>query len=245
MTSSTRRSFLKKSVIAGIGIGAAVGLGRLGAVSSAFSSSAIPSGSHNPPSNAREALRRLIEGNGRFAAGKPIHPDQSPERRKELVYGQHPWAAILGCIDSRVPPEIIFDVGLGEIFVSRSAGQVLDKAVLGSLEFAVEEHAKLLMVLGHEHCGAVKATIAAIENHTMPPGQIAYLVNQIKPAVRSVRDKPGNLLANSIRANVELEIKRAKHSPIISEAFSSGELHIVGANYDLGSGIVEIIQPPQ
>jgi carbonic anhydrase len=242
-TKSSRRDFVKKALIgAGIGIGVASGVGRLGLASEALSSSLDPTVSSSEsehPSTPEEALHRLMEGNERFADGHPIHPDETPEKRKELIEGQHPWAAILGCIDSRAPPELLFDVGLGSVFVSRTAGQVLDRAVIGSLQYAVQKHVKLIVVLGHQNCGAVEATISSLENHTTPPGDLAYIVRKIKPAVKSAMKKPGDLLKNSTLANVVLEKETLEKTPIISEALSPSELRIVGGFYDMESGIVD------
>jgi carbonic anhydrase len=243
MSNSSRRTFVKKVLIGtGIGIGAATGLGRLGLATEAFGSN-YPTTSlleNHHPSNAEEALHRLKEGNERFASGHLVHPDQTPEKRIELIQGQHPWAAILGCIDSRAPPEILFDLGLGEVFVSRTAGQVIDRAVVGSLQYAVQKHVKIIVVLGHQNCGAVEATIASLENHTRPPGDLEYLVTQIEPAVKSVLGKPGNLLKNSTIANIALEKEMLEQKPIISEAISSDELRIVGGYYDMESGMVQL-----
>src|SRR5438093_4353999 len=134
------------------------------------------------------ALQRLLDGNARYVANKAERPDQTVERRLALAQAQHPFAAILGCADSRVPAEIVFDQGLGDLFVVRVAGPVLDEAVLGSLEFAVAELGLgLILVLGHERCGAVAATIAALERGADAPGRIADLVAAITPAVKRVR----------------------------------------------------------
>jgi carbonic anhydrase len=239
----SRRDFVRKALIGtGIGIGVVSGLGKFGLASDAFSatnySPASLSNSYRNPSNPEEALHRLIVGNERFASGHPLHPDQSPERRKDLVEGQHPWAAVLGCIDSRAPPELLFDLGLGEVFASRTAGQVLDRAVIGSLQYAVLKHVKLIAVIGHQNCGAVESTISSLENHTRPPGDLEFIVDQITPAVKSSMGKTGNLLKNSTIANVALEKEKLASTPIISEALSSHDLKIVGGFYDMESGVV-------
>jgi carbonic anhydrase len=145
----------------------------------------------------------------------------------------------LGCIDSRAPPEIVFDVGLGEVFDSRTAGQVLDQAVIGSLQYATIKHVKLLVVLGHQNCGAVESTIASVKEGATFPGDIAFLVQQIEPAVKSVLNEPGDLLVNSAKANIELEIQQLENTQIISDAISSGELGIVGGYYSIETGIVD------
>lgn len=188
------------------------------------------------------ALNNLMAGNARYMQGSPIHPNQSAERQAEVAQGQHPWAAILGCIDSRVPPELVFDQGLGDLFVARTAGQVIDDVVLGSLEFAVEEGVKLIMVLGHQSCGAVNATIQTLQTNGHAEGQIATLVEAIKPAVIEAQSQPGDLLDNSVRANVKLEVEYLKSSSqIISEALDQGTIGLVGARYDLETGAVSVI----
>ena len=189
-----------------------------------------------------EAMNNLMAGNARYVQGSPIHPNQSAERQAEVAQGQHPWAAILGCIDSRVPPELVFDQGLGDLFVARTAGQVIDKVVLGSLEFAVEEGVKLIMVLGHQSCGAVKATIQTLQTNGHAEGEIAALVEAIKPAVIEAQSQPGDLPDNSVRKNVTLEVEYLKSSSqIISHALDQGAIKLVGARYDLGTGAVSIL----
>ena len=141
-----------------------------------------------------------------------------------------------------MPPELIFDRGLGDLFVIRTAGQVIDKAVLGSLEFGVEElDIPLLLVLGHERCGAVKATVEALEQGTAVPAEIRFLVEGIKPAVERVKDQSGDLLDNAVRANVELVVGQLKKSSILADAMTQGRLKIVGARYDLDTGVVDVL----
>src|SRR5678816_4607625 len=153
----SRRDFLKASGTTVIGMA-------LGACAPAQVSEA-------PVTNADEALQRLLEGNQRYAANKSIDLNESQSRRVEMAKGQNPFATIFSCVDSRVPPELIFDRGLGDLFVIRTAGHVIDQAVLGSLEYGVEElKIPLLMVLGHEKCGAVKATIDTIASGGEAPG---------------------------------------------------------------------------
>jgi carbonic anhydrase len=193
-------------------------------------------------SNAEEALLRLQEGNQRYSANKTVDPNQTETRRVELAQGQHPFATILGCVDSRVPPELVFDRGLGDLFVIRTAGQVLDQAVIGSLEFgAAELGIPLLVVLGHEKCGAVKATIETLEKHAKAEGSIEFLVEKIAPAVETARQQTGELLDNAVRANVALVVSQLKASPILAEAMHAGKLKIVGGRYDLDTGLVEFL----
>ncbi len=187
-----------------------------------------------------EASRqKLLDGNKRYVGAKLSHPNQTAERRAEVAKGQHPFAAIVSCSDSRVPPEVVFDQGMGDLFVIRLAGNVLDDAALGSLEYAVEHlGVKYILVLGHERCGAVDATVKAGE----VPGHIGSLVKAIKPAVEKVRNDPGDLLDNAVRANVVMVVQQLKSSaPILEEAVKKNELKIEGARYDLDDGVVALI----
>ena len=190
------------------------------------------------------SLARLQAGNARFAADQGQAPAVGAARRQELTAGQHPFAILLSCADSRVPPEYVFNTGLGDLFVVRAAGQVTDKSVLASVEYAAEHlDVPLLVVLGHESCGAVKAT-AESNGKSMGPN-LDYLVKQIKPAVdqtKSVEEKAR--LKAAILANVEEVINDAmKASPILRERVAEGKLGVVGAYYELASGKVVFSQP--
>ncbi|VVB70544.1 Carbonic anhydrase [uncultured archaeon] len=191
---------------------------------------------------AEEAQAMLMEGNARFASGNVTHPDQSAERREELVSGQHPFAVVVGCSDSRVPPEVLFDQGLGDIFVIRTAGQALDDVAIGSIEYAVEHlSVPLVLVLGHDSCGAVTAAVKGGE----VPGHLVSLVDFIKPAVDEARNSSNDseLLNNSIDINIKNIVEELRTSkPILSEKIEKGELKVVGARYHLDSGEVEILE---
>ena len=191
--------------------------------------------------SANAAIQTLKEGNQRYVSMKPIHPNLSVERRTEVAKGQKPFAIIFECVDSRVPPELVFDRGLGDLFVIRTAGQALDKAALGSIEFGVEEfNIPLVMVLGHQKCGAVAATIEVLEKKAEAHDQIRKLVELIKPAVEEVKGQSGNLLDNAIRANIALGVNKLKTSPILAEHLEKGKIKIVGAYYNLDTGVVDI-----
>ena len=188
-----------------------------------------------------QALQRLLEGNRRFVENKPTL-DASERRRREIATGQHPFAIILGCVDSRVPPELIFDQGLGELFVIRTAGEVLDRAVLGSLEFGVKElKIPLLVVLGHKNCGAVKAAREVLHSHAKAEADIEYLVKELTLAVEIGDEEQENPLDRAIRAQVCHVVERLRQTPILKTAAERRELEIVGAYYDLDSGIVELV----
>ena len=196
-----------------------------------------------PVQNPQEALDRLLAGNQRYAASQSLPLNESTQRRGEVAQGQHPFATIFSCVDSRVPPEMVFDRGLGDLFVIRTAGHVIDQAVLGSLEFGVAElKIPLLLVLGHAKCGAVNATLEAIEHHAEAPASIGYLVAGITPAIELAAEQPGDRLDNCIRANVTLTVERLHESPILAEAVAQGQLLIVGAHYNLDAGTVEMIE---
>jgi carbonic anhydrase len=193
--------------------------------------------------NADQSLQRLMEGNKRFMTTNPLYPNLTSERRAEVAKGQNPFAIIFGCADSRVPPELVFDQGLGDLFVIRTAGQALDDAVLGSIQFGVEElNIPLVMVLGHGKCGAVAATIQVVEKNAVAHGRINTLVEIIKPAVETAMGKQGDLLENSVRANIQLTVDKLKTSPFLSNYSDKGKINIIGARFDLNRGAVNIIE---
>lgn len=181
------------------------------------------------------ALQALMDGNQRFVTRKRTNPNQDVVRLQEVAKGQKPFAAVLGCADSRVPSEIIFDQGFGDLFVCRVAGNVATPEEIGSLEFgAAVLGTKVIMVVGHEKCGAVDATIKG----TPVPGQIGSLIEAIKPAVGRAEGQRGDRLENTCKANVLLQIERLKSSPVLSELIEKGKLQIVGGYYDLDTGRV-------
>jgi carbonic anhydrase len=191
-------------------------------------------------------LQKLLEGNGRFVRGETSNPRRKPEDFSKLVEGQTPKAVIVGCADSRVPPELLFDQGIGDLFVVRVAGNVVSGAgaiVKGSIEYAVAElNVSLIMVLGHTQCGAVKAAMKHITDQDPLPGAIAELVNAIKPAVIKARDQGGNALDNAIKSNVAVGVERLKSlEPILSASVKEGRVKVVGGVYDLRTGSVAII----
>ncbi|MBW8010470.1 MAG: carbonic anhydrase [Chloroflexi bacterium] len=191
-----------------------------------------------------DILKRLLEGNQRFAFRGTTSPNVTAAHRDEVAKELKPFAIILGCSDPRVPPEHIFDCWLGDLFVIRVAGQVIDKAVLSSVEFGVESlHIPLLVVLGHSNCGAVEAAIEAFDTNIIPESGFNTLVEAIYPAVEKTKDLSGKWLDNAVRANVELIINRLKQSSAVADAISKMALKVVGAYYDLATGIVEIVVP--
>ncbi len=189
-----------------------------------------------------EALKKLMDGNKRFVEGKIAIENCGIERRQELTKGQNPFAIILGCSDSRVPPEHVFDQELGDIFIVRVAGNVADTIEIGSVEYAAEHlHVPLVVVMGHRSCGAVKATVAGGK----PEGNIGAIVKKITPAVNSAkkRAKEGDALLNAaIDDNAKLTAKTlTDKSAILKHLVESGKLKIVAGVYDLASGKVEML----
>jgi len=176
-----------------------------------------------------------------FVAGHMTHvaPEDVASALHNLATGQTPFAVVVGCSDSRVAPEIVFDEGLGDIFVIRTAGEVVDDAALGSIEYAVEHlGSPLIVVLGHERCGAVSAAVAGAQ----APGHIATLLKAIEPAVEQTKGKPGDAVENAVRAqalDVAKQLREAE--PILAERVRTGRLKIVAARYDLDTGKVEVL----
>jgi len=199
-------------------------------------------GEETPITMPVQALLRLMEGNQRFALNQTTTLNESPQRRAALAKIQAPFATIFGCVDSRVPPELVFDRGLGDLFVIRTAGHVIDSAVLGSLEFGVEElHIPLILVMGHERCGAVKATLDLVSKGGRANGDIQALVNGIRPAILATLNTEGDAVERAVVANTQATVTQLKRTPILSEAVANGRVMIVGGRYDLDSGIVTII----
>ncbi len=189
--------------------------------------------------NGDEALEALMAGNERYVSGTPQHPRQSADRRAEVAGGQHPFAVVITCADSRVPPEILFDQGIGDLFIVRVAGNIADDAVIGSVEYAVDHlGVPLVVVLGHTHCGAVHATIVGSD----ATGRIARIVERIVPAVERARGLPGELADNAMRENIAIVVDELRRSePILGRLVAEGRLEIIGAVYDIENGGVDIL----
>lgn len=187
------------------------------------------------------ALQKLMGGNKRFEQSRSIHPRQDPALIKRLSEGQSPFATIVGCSDSRVSSEILFDQGFGDLFVARTAGQVMAEATYGTIEYAyLMLGTKLVVVLGHSSCGAVSAAIKRPDN---PPGHIVTLINAVKPAALEVEKMQGDQLENAVRQNVINQVKELRQlESVLSRAYEKGELLIVGAVYDLSTGHVEFLK---
>ena len=187
--------------------------------------------------------QRLLDGNSRFVSGQLKHPNQNSARRSEVAAGQKPFAVVIGCSDSRTSPEILFDQGLGDLFVIRLAGNIVDDAALGSVEFAVAKlGARLIVVLGHEKCGAVQATVGVVNGGAVPAGHIGSIVEAIKPAAAAVKGREGDAVDNVLRENVHEIVERLRISaPVLAPLVKEGHLQVVGARYDLDEGKVELV----
>src|SRR2546427_10979292 len=236
-------------------------------VGSQFARAADPAHADQPIVPPDEAVSRLKEGNGRYTSGKVQHPHESSEerayvatnsyenagmlflgmtaaeaakRRAELTKSQHPFAIIVSCSDSRVPPEIVFDQGLGDLFVLRVAGNVIDDHSLGSIEYAVDHLAvRLIVVLGHQRCGAVKSAKDTIAAKTEAPAHIQSLVTAIQPAVEATVHGD---LETTVKANVKDVVQALRSStPVLKPNVDSGELRVLGAYYSLDTGAVSFL----
>jgi carbonic anhydrase len=190
-----------------------------------------------------EALIHLLAGNRRFASGEPVHGHDVSAAAEAAASGdQQPDALVIGCIDSRVPLEAIFDQTFGSICVARSGGHVLDRALLGSVEFAVAAlRVPLILVLGHERCGAVASTVTALRTGQAPTGPMAFLVEQISPAVLDVGMHEPDVQALAMRRHVHRTVAALGAEPALAQARRAGRLDIVGAVYDLATGLVNVL----
>ncbi|MEU3777339.1 carbonic anhydrase [Streptomyces sp. NPDC032472] len=238
---TSRRSLLRAAVAGSATAGSLLAFG------SAFPAAAAPAGAAEDvgerPTTPEQALRRLAEGNRRWRAYRQQHPNESPAVRTRLTQGQHPFAIVLGCVDSRVPPELVFDQGLGDLLTVRSAGEVLDEAVLGSIAYGVLElHIPLVLVLGHQSCGAVGAAVHADETGERLPAHIQYLADQIRPSID--RGAQGEArVAATIDAHARRTRERLAAEADLAGAIAAGRLAVAAARYDLRDQRVRLLTP--
>ncbi|MDO9427861.1 MAG: carbonic anhydrase [Methylobacterium sp.] len=229
----------RRSLLAcGCGLGAAC-FAATGLPSGAFAAS--PS-TKKTTLTADEALETLKQGNRAYQTDSPVRAVQGRERRIEIALGQTPFVVLVSCSDSRVSPEILFGRGLGELFIVRNAGNCVDTAALGSIEYAVSQlGVPLVLVMGHSRCGAVEAAIDVVKNNTVYPGSIGRMIEPIVPAVLSQREKPGDFVENCVRANVDRVVARLRGAsePSLIDPLKAGKLRIVGAAYSLDTGTVD------
>src|SRR5438874_156719 len=205
-----------------------------------FVRAADPAHSDQPSVAPAEAIAKLKEGNGRYTSGNVQHPGQTAERRTELAKTQHPFAAIVSCSDSRVPPEIVFDQGIGDLFIVRVAGNVINDEGLGSIEYTVDHlGTRLILVLGHQRCGAVDAARETIAAKGKAPGHIQSLVTAIKPAVEATAKDD---LETTIESNVKHVVDTLRAStPILKAKVDSGDVKVIGGYYSLDTGAVTFL----
>lgn len=226
------------------GLGAAAAFAAMPTSRAAFASGGSASGAA-PVVGAREAFEKLKAGNERYISHHPRGEQGLPERRKKLVAGQQPFATILSCSDSRVPPELVFDQGLGDIFIIRVAGNIIDTDVLGSIEYAVL-HLKtpLLYVLGHQKCGAVDAALAEMQGQAHEPENITALLRKITPGLKGVDLKlpKDQLLQAAVEANVQWTVKQLRETPELKRELDSKKLALVSGVYELASGNIQILE---
>ena len=196
-----------------------------------------------PPITPDDALELLVAGNARWVSDQITHPHQSAERRVALGEAQHPYATIFSCIDSRLPPEVVFDQGLGDLAVIRTGAQVLDDGVvLGSIEFSPDHlGTPLILIMGHQRCGAVNAAIHTIQSGGTAPGHIQAIVEALRPAYEAVINEAGDLVDNMVRAHTKLTVERVRTQPVIKQFLDRGELLVRGGYYSLDTGAVSII----
>jgi carbonic anhydrase len=226
----TRRDFLR---VAGLTV--------VGSVLASADGRATADEAHHPHApESKEALDKLRSGNTRFSTLQLHHEDLLEDRRDAVEHGAHPYAAVLCCSDTRVSPEIVFDEGLNDLFVVRVAGNVATNGVLGSLEYGVLElGVNLVMVLGHEDCGAVKAALHTVKHAAASEDYLEALIRPIGPAIRRAKHLPGDLLDNAVRENVRLTMNKVRSAPFIIGA--GRPIAVTGGIYRLKTGTVEFL----
>lgn len=196
------------------------------------------------PLSSDQALERLMEGNRRYVTEPQVCSSELARQRSRVAGGQAPWASVVSCADSRVPPELVFGgLGLGELFVVRNAGNTVDTAALGTLEFgAAVLRSPLILVLGHSRCGAVAAACDVVARNATFPGSIGTMIETILPAAISASRQGGDVVETAIRENVKRTVERLKTTgPILSDLAGKGQIRIVGGVYDLASGQVSLV----
>ncbi len=241
----SRRTFVERGLVLGGGVFATGVVAACGSSSSKSSATTAATATTMPMTNPDQALKRLQAGNARFVAGRLDHPGRDTVRRAEQAETQTPFAVILGCSDSRVPPEIVFDEGIGDLFPVRVAGNTGDDdIVLGTIEYgAVVLKCVLVVVLGHENCGAVKAAVDQVVNANVPPGHIESVLKPLVPAVEGARaTSPPDLVHASMLENVRLQVSHLKTSqPLLAPLVTAGTVNVVGAEYNLTTGKVDFV----
>ena len=191
----------------------------------------------------RKSLKKLVEGNKRFAEGKSIHPNLGNELRNSLLTGQTPFAAVIACSDSRVPVEIIFDVGLGDLFVIRSAGHVLSKEALGSLEYAVGLGVNLIVVMGHDNCGAINAALQTYKDKKNITDNLETLLNHIYPVFKEIDTKAEDAIDKAVISNINYQVQSImKKDAYLAKKIKDQNILLVGAKYNLKTGLIDFFE---
>ena len=230
---NSRRSFFRSACCGSLGLAASIAAPQVFAAEG-----------KKTTMTADQALAALKEGNAKFLADSPVRAVQGRDRRLEIARGQTPFAVLVSCSDSRVPPELLFGRGLGELFIVRNAGNTVDTVALGSIEYAIAVlGVPLIVVLGHERCGAVDAALSVVEKNTVFPGSLNQMIEPILPAALMARSKglTGEaLLDGAVRENVRRVVGRLRNSePVLMDPIRAGKVKVVGARYDLDDGQVE------
>lgn len=230
---SARRTFFRRACCGSLGLAASV------AVPQVFAADG-----KRTTLTADEALARLKDGNASYLTDSPVRSVQGRERRLEIARNQTPFAILVSCSDSRVPPELLFGRGLGELFIVRNAGNTVDTVALGSIEYAIAVlGVPLVVVLGHERCGAVEAAVSVVEKNTVYPGSLNQMLEPIIPAAliaKASGAKGDDLLDAAVKENVKRVVTRLRNSePVLLEPLRTGKIKVVGARYDLDDGSVE------
>jgi len=225
-----------------LGCGCSLGAGMIAAMTTPHPARAAAPSTKKTDMTPDQALQALKDGNTNYLTDSPVRSAQGRERRIEIALGQTPFCVLVSCSDSRVSPEILFGRGLGELFIVRNAGNTVDTTALGSIEYAVAQlGVPLILVMGHSRCGAVEAAVSVVRNNTTFPGAIGQMIEPIVPAVLTVRDKPGDLVENAVRANVDRTVMRLRSAaePLLTDPQKTGTLRVVGAAYSLDTGNVD------
>jgi carbonic anhydrase len=190
-----------------------------------------------------QAWARLEDGNRRWAAGNLEHPDQDLERRKRLAAGQDPFATIVSCIDSRLPPETVFDQGIGDLFAVRTGAHTIDGLVTASIEYGpLENGTPLIVVMGHQRCGAITAAVQSIQSGERLPGHLSLIVERLRPAFNRAGSGPGDLIDRVVRAQIHRTVSALGHDGPLTDLVKRGDLAVIGAYYDLESGLVTCLE---
>jgi carbonic anhydrase len=214
------------------------------AATSFFSARPAYAASATTSVTANEAIAKLKAGNEKYVNAPQICAVELSKQREQVANAQTPWATIITCSDSRVPPELLFGaLGVGELFVARNAGNMVDTATMGTIEYGAEHLGiPLVVVMGHERCGAVVAACAVVEKHAKFPGSIGPMINAIVPAAKAVRGKPGDFVDNTVRESAKrTAMKVATKSEIVSHLIKANKVEVIAARYDLENGRVEFL----